>query len=623
MTQKKYLKRGIAILASMALVTTSLFTGQVSKSQAASKPKLSATKKTMTVGTKTKLKVKKIPSSYKKVKLKWKSSKKTVATVTSKGVVKAKKKGTAKITCTLSYKTKSGKQKKVKLTCKVTVKAKSTSSESQGSPNSTAIPAATASAPIGTVVPTSSVTLPPVVTETPTAQATETPIPEATETPTPEATASPAVSATPTASPDFSSGALEFTQKLGAGINIGNNLEVPRTVEYLAENGYQPSDIPDLYLEGTAGLATETDWNANKPITKSYVQALKDAGFTTVRIPVSYINHTKITTDATGKRIYTLDSVWMNRVKEVVDYAYDIGMYVIINLHHEGNDNCTGDVLNTYGGEASSWLSPLNSTGDAYTAMEERFTSTWNQIATIFNAYDEHLIFADMNEFHHGYNAPLETWCTAQNKLHQAFVDEVRATGGNNVSRYLIVPGYNTNIDSTAEKLEVPVDIEANNIEVGDHVVGHIIVEVHYYSPYTYAADDPEDYVWGSGTSSTHHFADEDYLVAQMELMKTTFIDKGIPVIIGEYGAPVHYSDRTNKVVYEKDEEFRAYFYGSVVKEATLRGISTVAWDNGGENSYCFIDRITDTMRDDADSIVEAIMKYTKDPDAAITKPTE
>lgn len=400
--------------------------------------------------------------------------------------------------------------------------------------------------------------------------------------------------------PDGDSPALQFASKLGAGINIGNSLDA----------NSRPNN---LYLSGSAGLSLETSWGNPQKISREFIHAIREAGFKTIRLPVTYLNHVKKET-VNGQVTYTIDAEWLNRVKEIVDWALAEDLYIIINIHHDGADDSSGDVLNEYGGEQATWLSPLNHSGDAYAQMEAKFVSLWEQIATTFRDYPEQLLFADMNEFHHGYNAPQQTWCKAQNNLHQAFVDTVRATGGENKSRYLVVPGYNTNIDHTVSNLVVPTDIEENQSEYGVNAVGHLIVEVHYYDPYTYAADNPSDSVWGDGSgNNSASWANESYLEDQMKKMKKAFVDKGIPVIIGEFGAPVH---TANGIDTDTDRAYRTYYYSCVVKAAAQYGIVPIAWDNG--TSYQLISRDGYISQPE---IIKAIIQYTETPSTGITKP--
>lgn len=337
---------------------------------------------------------------------------------------------------------------------------------------------------------------------------------------------------------DFSRTALEFSKDLKIGWNVGN------TLDSVIGSGE--------YVSGDSGLAAETAWGCPK-VTESLIKAVKAAGFNTIRVPVSWTNHT----DASNN--YQIDEKWMDRVEEVVQYCTKNGLHVILNVHHDGNDS------------DGSWLSPEPS--DA-AVMKARYQRVWEQIAKRFKDYSSLVIFSSMNEYHHGYNAPPTSYYTLQNELHQIFVDTVRQSGGYNGNRYLILPGYNTNIDQTIEGLKLPTDSCAD----------HLMVEVHYYDPYTFAADGNETDQWGSDYSSataTDSWGQEEYLISQLKKMKTNFVDKGIPVVIGEFGAPAK-TDSAN-------EKYRTYYLQYVVKYATEYGLVPVYWDNG--SSYKLFDR--------------------------------
>lgn len=579
----KFMKKLVAcvIVSAMILAGVGAYLENGTLVSAASKKatvKLNKTSVTLSKGGKFTLKVvKKNVKSLKTVS--WTSKNKSIATVSKSGVVKGVKAGKTTVICKVKYQA-TGKKKYQSKSLKATVKVKAAGT-----------PQAPTNAPVGTDAPMETK-----VPESPS------PSEKPDNSPTPaNPDQTPAVEPTPTVAPTptpaaTNNQAKDMAEKLGAGINIGNSLD---------------SFNDSGYISGSAGLNYETSWGCPK-VTKTLIDGIKAAGFTTVRIPVSYVNHVKTEKDANGNKIYTIDEQWMSRVKEVVDMAMNADLYVIINIHHDGADTASGDTLTEINGEQLSWLSPLNNSGDAYTQMEAKFTSLWTQIATQFKDYSEKLLFADMNEFHHGYNAPSTSWTNTQNKLHQAFVDTVRSTGGNNNSRYLIVPGYNTNIDYTVNYLKVPTDIVENQSTYNGNTVGHIIVEVHYYDPYTYAADNPSDSVWGSGSGSATTWANESYLEGQMKKLKTKYTDKGIPVILGEFGAPEHSS-----IDSATDSKYRTYFHACVVKNAAINGVVPIVWDNG--TSFSYINRNTGAVTDS--SVLDAIINYTKNPSAAISVP--
>lgn len=201
--------------------------------------------------------------------------------------------------------------------------------------------------------------------------------------------------------------ASQIVSEMGAGWNLGNSLEA-----------------------SVNGIPSETAWN-NPTITPQLIQKVKAAGFKTIRIPVSYLNYIG---SAPG---YTINSAWLDRVKAVVDYAYNEGLYVVINIHGDGFNSVQG-----------SWL--LVNSGNQ-TAIKQKYQKVWQQIANKFAGYGERLILESMNEVFDGnYGNPNLAYYANLNAYNQVFVDTVRQTGGNNSARWLLIPGWNTNIDYTA-----------------------------------------------------------------------------------------------------------------------------------------------------------------------------
>jgi len=271
-----------------------------------------------------------------------------------------------------------------------------------------------------------------------------------------------------------------------------------------------------------------------------------------VRIPVTWTLHMGAAPD------FTIDPAWLNRVAEVVDYVHAAGMYAIINVHHDGADGST----------KVEWLT-LNDASGAITeannqAVRARFVTVWKQIATRFAGYGEELWFESMNEIHDGYGQPDPKYFTIINQLNQAFVDVVRASGGNNVQRHLVVPGYNTNIDHTLAGFELPKD----------PTPGRLILSVHYYDPYLFALQAKKN-TWGKASPGNDGWGQEDFVVKQFDKLKARFIDQGVPMIIGEYGACAQ----------QGFEDYRRYYMEYVTKAAVDRGIVPIYWDNGAEGS--------------------------------------
>jgi endoglucanase len=309
------------------------------------------------------------------------------------------------------------------------------------------------------------------------------------------------------------------------GWNLGNSLDVP---------------------DG------ETAWG-NPTVSPALLTAAAEAGFNLVRIPVTWSKHMGAAPD------YVIDPSWLTRVDEVVSYAHAAGLYAIINVHHDGAD----------GFKEVEWIT-LNdadgkTTDENNAAVRARFVTVWTQIARHFAGYGEELLFESMNEIHDGYGNPDPRHFGIINDLNQEFVKLVRASGGNNQKRHLVVPGYNTNIDHTLKGFKLPDDPTPNRL----------ILSVHYYDPYLFALQAKTN-TWGSASpGNKDNWGQEDFVVKQFDKVKATYVDQGIPVIIGEYGA-------THQ---EGFEDYRRYYMEYVTKAAVDRGIVPIYWDNGSKNS--------------------------------------
>lgn len=272
----------------------------------------------------------------------------------------------------------------------------------------------------------------------------------------------------------------------------------------------------------------ETYWG-NPVTTKNMIDAVKAAGFNTVRIPTTYMNHTGSAPD------YTIDEAWLNRVQEVVDYVVANDMYCIINIHHE-ND----------------WLKPKYAN---QSECEARLEKLWTQIANRFKDYDDYLIFEVMNEPRLVGESTEWTGGTSEarqviNSYNQVCVNAIRATGGNNAQRWLMVPTYAASTyDSVLNEFVLPTD-PANKV----------MVSLHAYTPYDFALNT-------SGTSSFNDYYSIDSL---FQTINSKFISQGIPVVIGEFGA-------VNKSNDAQRETWAAYYIG----KAASYSIPCIWWDNG------------------------------------------
>lgn len=294
--------------------------------------------------------------------------------------------------------------------------------------------------------------------------------------------------------------ALEATRLMGNGINLGNTLEA-------CDN--------NVGIKTNTPLSYETHWGQPKT-TQAMIDGMKAAGFDTIRIPVAWM------TNATHlyEGDYTIDADYMDRVEEVVRYARKAGMYVIINDHWDGG-----------------WYGMFGSESAETRALAmEAYKGMWQQIAERFRDYSDYLIFESANEELGGRfdeNSPLYcsdsvvTYLTDDeryaltNEINQTFVDVVRATGGNNATRFLLIAGYSTDIDQTCDdRFQMPKDT----------VDSKLMVSVHYYDPWSYCGA-------SSAVSATKWGKVSDYEYMDQQLAKMTkFTEAGYGVVIGEYG---------------------------------------------------------------------------------------
>ena len=356
-------------------------------------------------------------------------------------------------------------------------------------------------------------------------------------------------------------------EDMGLGWNLGNSLDAT----------------------GGSGLDTETSWS-NPKTTQALIDKVKSLGFNTVRVPVSWGKH------VSGDN-YTIDSAWLARVKEVVDYCYKNDMYVILNIHHDTKSSESASGAGYY---------PRSS---AYSSSEKFVTSVWSQMAEYFKNYDYHLIFETLNEprligtgyewWFNKWNIPSEVKDAIDciNKLNQKAVDTIRDTGSNNRGRLIMCPGYDASIDSaTVSGFKLPTDISGNK--------NRIAVSVHAYSPYNFAMN------VGSGSTSTYTSSIKNELQDLFSTLKSNFRDKGIPVVIGEFGS----TDKNNTAERVK----WATDYTALAKK---NNIPCVLWDNNAFAVYNgssivlnseyhgYINRKNNTVTSPAKDVIEALMK--------------
>ena len=348
--------------------------------------------------------------------------------------------------------------------------------------------------------------------------------------------------------------ALRFVRELKTGWNLGNTFD---------------ANNPGTWFHGSE-LEIESMWCGVKT-SKELIQAIKAAGFNLIRIPVSWHDHVDENDN--------ISTAWMNRVKLVVRWCVNEGLYVIVNVHH---DNQKG------------FLYP----SPAYQERSKQYMqAVWKQMAEAFADFDDHVILESMNEPRMVDTAYEWTWnqmdadCRNSmrciNELNQLFVDTVRATGGNNATRYLLVPSYDASpYYAVNEMFELPQDTADNRI----------IVEAHAYTPY--------DFALNSNGYNTFDHTNAKYtteIATIMNSLYNRYVSNGIPVLIDEYGAMNKRNNLQDRV------NFAAYFVAS----ASARGITCCWWDNHGFSGsgelFGLIDRRTYEWK--YPEIVEAIMK--------------
>ena len=321
---------------------------------------------------------------------------------------------------------------------------------------------------------------------------------------------------------------LQITREMGIGINLGNTLEC--FGDWIWEYG---DHTPISY---------EKAWGSPE-IHKEMIEGIKREGYGVMRLPVHWFN-------MMGEG-YKINQDYLARVKQVIDWAIDAKLYVILNIHHDENEffknmpNAIEDTLMNY-------------------------RKIWEQIAEAFKDYDDYLMFEALNE-EACWGDVFNPWSGTDEgkkevfdytfKLNQAFVDVIRTSGGNNPERHLLISSYCTGVEYSYDPLfKMPSD-----------PMERLAVSVHYYSPSTFCIL-TEDADWGKAQSTWGTDAEVKELNNNLDMLKTHLIDKGIPVIIGEYGCPTK-----NKEI----DSVRNFLY-SVCKGAYDRHILPILWDTPG-----------------------------------------
>ena len=341
----------------------------------------------------------------------------------------------------------------------------------------------------------------------------------------------------------MTSTAVELANSMTLGLNIGNT------------------------LEATGG---ETGWG-NPRISNSFVQSAKERGFDAIRLPCAWDQYADQTTAE-------IDPVWLDRVKEVVQYCFDNDMYVILNIHWDGG-----------------WLEN-NVTPEQQEVNNAKQKAYWEQIATHLRDFDEHLIFAGANEPNVDNAEQMEVLMS----YHQTFIDAVRSTGGRNSHRVLVIQGPRTDIEATNELFQSFPE---------DEVEDKLMMELHYYTPYQFTLMEEDQgwgnmfYYWGENfhselePSRNATWGEEEEMERLFEIVNQQFVQNGYPVILGEYGA----YKRSGVADQELHEASVEYWNETVTRESIEKGMIPFYWDTGG-----IIDRNTGDIRDQG--VLDAIL---------------
>jgi aryl-phospho-beta-D-glucosidase BglC (GH1 family) len=302
------------------------------------------------------------------------------------------------------------------------------------------------------------------------------------------------------------------------------------------------------------GNTLEVTWATPGTTTQAAIDSVKSAGFNTVRLPVAWFHHADTNSS-------TIDVNWFGSVKKVVDFCIKDSLYVIINAHWD-----------------HGWLENRIDAANK-DIVNQRQKAYWMQIANYFKNYDEHLLFAGANEP----NVTDSIGMSILLSYHQTFINAVRATGGNNSSRTLIIQGPSADIEKTNRYM---------NVMPADQIENRLIVEIHYYTPWNFCGLEQDAswgkvfYYWGKGNHSSTDagrnatWGEESTMDSLLGLMKTKFIDKGIPVIIGEYGAfRKHLNPPSDQTLHNASIE---YYYKYFTQSAISKGLIPYCWDTGG-----------------------------------------
>lgn len=358
--------------------------------------------------------------------------------------------------------------------------------------------------------------------------------------------------------------AFDITSQMVIGWNLGNSLD---------------STNDNLTMDSSPKKFAMA-WGNPEP-TKELIEAVKNGGFNTIRIPTTWYQHLYLDEST---NTYKIDAKWLAYVKQFVDYAYDMDMFVILNVHHE------------------NWVNVAKFTDETYNDASKKLNDIWSCLAETFKDYDQHLVFEGMNEPRETNNPSNSEWGDGDanswnyiNRLNKVFVDAVRGQGSSyNKERLLMLPGYHAgNSVSTVRAIEIPENS------------GNVALSVHAYNPYFFCMDTSNmanhTYPGASGYGSDY----KTELQTMFNSYKSIIAEKNVPIVMGEFSAS-DFNNTDSRINWAKD-------YLSMAKDA---GIPCVLWDNNvvadgnsdnGE-AHGYIYRLTNTWYPNSAPVIAAMM---------------
>lgn len=374
--------------------------------------------------------------------------------------------------------------------------------------------------------------------------------------------------------------AIAYAQSLGIGWNLGNSLDAHSN-----------------------GKSNETCWGNGKA-TQATFNAVKSMGFSSVRIPVTWMGHIGSAPD------YKIEDAWLNRVAEVAGYAKKAGLKAIINIHHDGSASNSN---NKPSYSTGVWLRISDAIADNSkdAAIKAEITNVWKQIATRFKDEGDWLIFETFNEIHDGmWGFPITNdLLLKMNQWNQTALDAIRSAGGENVTRFVGIPCYAANPAFTKTTFALPQDKAKNRL----------MVAVHTYDPFEYAgaASTSE---WGHTANTTNSAYKETSIGTVLNTLETKYVSCGIPVYFGEFGC-VHRGT-------VREENFRKYYLEYNIRNMRMHNMPVMIWDNGaagsGEEKFGLINHadgsyIRNTDVNDTKEVIELMVNAWNSDDTDYT----